>query len=72
MQLVVGVQNQSLSLGEETVWGDAVKCNFCVFAAVCGSIMAIMWFWFYLLLSNFRVEDKRGIRSVHNVIRLLS
>ena len=55
-------QNDTLEWRDDTTWGSLVVCNFCIFGAVCGAILAITWFWFYLLLSNFKVEEKDGVK----------
>lgn len=52
--------NHTLRVGPGTVWQAVTLCNFAIYTAACGAILAIMWFWFYLLLSNFKTHHHQG------------
>ena len=38
----------------KTTWGSASMCSYCTFSAVVAVIYAIIWFWFYILMSDWK------------------
>jgi hypothetical protein len=47
--------NQTVQVDQAlTVWGSVELCYYCVFTSVVATIYAIIWLWFFLLLSNWK------------------
>ena len=40
-----------------TEWGPISICYYCIFSSVMGIIYAIIWFWFYILLSKWETTS---------------
>ena len=64
-EMVIGLsKNQTISLDiDETTWGNLNICYYCTFATGMASIYAIIWFWFYFLLSEW--EDPTENSNIH-------
>lgn len=46
--------NRTLSLDQGTsVWGGTSSCLFCTFTAVTAVIYALIWFWFFILMTDW-------------------
>ena len=53
MSITAG-KNSSVTLNyEETEWGNINVCYYCTFSTGVAAIYAIIWFWFYFLLSDW-------------------
>ncbi|ELU12892.1 hypothetical protein CAPTEDRAFT_198692 [Capitella teleta] len=58
-------QNNTLKLDLAlTSWGSGNVCSYCTFSAVMAVIYAIIWFWFYILMSDWK-EGFSGLRLQH-------
>lgn len=56
--------NQTVFLDkDETNFGSIQACHYCTFGPVVATIYAVMWFWFFLFLSDW----EKGERAVYRV-----